>query len=506
MIHQNVSLPTTKWGRIVSVLIKNGRVVTAVDDYQADIFVNGSAIVLIGKDLVIDADKVIDAAGKLVIPGGVDPHTHLELPFGGTTTSDTFETGTRAAAFGGTTCIVDFAVQTRGTSTLKALDTWHAKAEGKTAIDYAFHMIITDMPTERIGEMRQLADDGVSSYKLFMAYPGALLSDDATIFRAMRKAGEDGTLVCMHAENGIVIDELVKIAQSQGRTEPKYHALTRPTRLEAEGVHRALSIAEVAHAPVYIVHLSCYDALQELRLAQARGVMAHAETCPQYLLLDVKRYDEPGFDGAKYVLTPPLREHWNHDELWGGLRTHALDVISTDHCPFCLKEQKELGRNDFSKIPNGGPGIENRMSLIYHYGVSHGHISLNRFVELTSTAPAKIFGLFPRKGTLAVGSDADIVIFDPEHEETISYFNEKTHHMNIDYSAYEGFKVKGFTETVLSRGKVIIENGNYVGRPGDGRFVKRGPYGGLHANTRTRLVTDPFVQAPALGSPARRLL
>jgi dihydropyrimidinase len=506
MIHQNVSLPTTKWGRIVSVLIKNGRVVTAVDDYQADIFVNGSAIVLIGKDLVIDADKVIDAAGKLVIPGGVDPHTHLELPFGGTTTSDTFETGTRAAAFGGTTCIVDFAVQTRGTSTLKALDTWHAKAEGKTAIDYAFHMIITDMPTERIGEMRQLADDGVSSYKLFMAYPGALLSDDATIFRAMRKAGEDGTLVCMHAENGIVIDELVKIAQSQGRTEPKYHALTRPTRLEAEGVHRALSIAEVAHAPVYIVHLSCYDALQELRLAQARGVMAHAETCPQYLLLDVKRYDEPGFDGAKYVLTPPLREHWNHDELWGGLRTHALDVISTDHCPFCLKEQKELGRNDFSKIPNGGPGIENRMSLIYHYGVSHGHISLNRFVELTSTAPAKIFGLFPRKGTLAVGSDADIVIFDPDHEETISYFNEKTHHMNIDYSAYEGFKVKGFTETVLSRGKVIIENGNYVGRPGDGRFVKRGPYGGLHANTHARLVTDPFVQAPALGSPARRLL
>jgi len=490
----------------VSVLIKNGRVVTAVDDYQADIFVNGSAIVLIGKDLVIDADKVIDAAGKLVIPGGVDPHTHLELPFGGTTTSDTFETGTRAAAFGGTTCIVDFAVQTRGTSTLKALDTWHAKAEGKTAIDYAFHMIITDMPTERIGEMRQLADDGVTSYKLFMAYPGALLSDDATIFRAMRKAGEDGTLVCMHAENGIVIDELVKIAQSQGRTEPKYHALTRPTRLEAEGVHRALSIAEVAHAPVYIVHLSCYDALQELRLAQARGVMAHAETCPQYLLLDVKRYDEPGFDGAKYVLTPPLREHWNHDELWGGLRTHALDVISTDHCPFCLKEQKELGRNDFSKIPNGGPGIENRMSLIYHYGVSHGHISLNRFVELTSTAPAKIFGLFPRKGTLAVGSDADIVIFDPDHEETISYFNEKTHHMNIDYNAYEGFKVKGFTETVLSRGKVIIENGNYVGRPGDGRFVKRGPYGGLHANTRARLVTDPFVQAPALGSPARRLL
>ena len=504
MIHQNVSLPTRKWEWIVSVLIKNGRVVTAVDDYQADIFVNGPTIALIGKDLVIDADKVIDAAAKLVIPGGVDPHTHLELPFGGTTTSDTFETGTRAAAFGGTTCIVDFAVQTRGTSTLKALDAWQGKAAGKAAIDYAFHMIITDMPAERIGEMRRLADNGVTSYKLFMAYPGALLSDDATIFRAMRKAGEDGTLVCMHAENGIVIDELVKIALAQGHTDPKYHALTRPTRLEAEGVHRALSIAEVAHAPVYIVHLSCYDALQELRLAQARGVMAHAETCPQYLLLDVNRYDEPGFDGAKYVLTPPLREDWNHDELWAGLRTHALDVISTDHCPFCLKEQKELGRSDFSKIPNGGPGIENRMSLIYHYGVGHGHISLTRFVELTSTAPAKIFGLFPKKGTLAVGSDADIVIFDPDHEETISYFNGRTHHMNVDYNAYEGFKVKGFTETVLSRGKVIIEKGNYVGRPGDGQFVKRGAYGGLHANRHAPLVADPFVQRPALGSPARK--
>ena len=258
-------------------------------------------------------------------------------------------------------------------------------------------MIVTDMPQERIGEMRSLADNGITSYKLFMAYPGALLSDDGTIFRAMRKAGEDGTLVCMHAENGIVIDELVKIALSQRHVEPKYHALTRPTRLEAEGVHRALSIAEVARAPVYIVHLSSYDALHELRLAQARGVMAHAETCPQYLLLDVDRYDEPGFDGAKYVLTPPLREKWNHDELWGGLRSHALDVISTDHCPFCLKEQKELGRNDFSKIPNGGPGIESRMSLIYHYGVTQGHISLNRFVELTSTAPAKIFGLFPQE-------------------------------------------------------------------------------------------------------------
>jgi dihydropyrimidinase len=488
----------------MSVLIKNGRIVTAIDDYRADVFVNGSTVALIGKDLVIDADKVIDAAGKLVIPGGVDPHTHLEMPFGGTTTADTFETGTRAAAFGGTTCIIDFAMQPRGTSTIRTLDAWHAKAEGKTAIDYAFHMIVTDLPQDRIGEMRRLADSGVTSYKLFMAYPGALLSDDGTIFRAMRKAGEDGTLVCMHAENGIVIDELVKIALSQGHISPKYHALTRPTRLEAEGVHRALSIAEVAQAPVYIVHLSSYDALQELRLAQARGVMAHAETCPQYLLLDVERYDEPGFDGAKYVLTPPLREQWNQDELWGGLRAHALDVISTDHCPFCLKEQKELGKQDFSKIPNGGPGIENRMSLIYHYGVGNGRISLNRFVELTSTAPAKIFGLFPKKGTIAVGSDADIVIFDPEREETISYYNGRTHHMAIDYNAYEGFKVKGFTETVLSRGKVVIDNGTYVGRAGDGAFVKRGPYGGHYANSLAHAARDALAPRQGLGSPGRR--
>ena len=473
----------------MSVLIKNGRIVTAVDDYQADVFASDQTVDLIGRDLVIEADTVIDAKGKLVIPGGVDPHTHLEMPFGGTETSDTFETGTRAAAFGGTTSLIDFAIQTKGTSTLDTLDTWHAKAAGRTAIDYSFHMVITDMPESRAPEMRRLADEGITSYKLFMAYPGVLLSDDGTIFRTMRQAGEDGTLVCMHAENGIVIDELVKTALAEGHIEPKYHALTRPTRLQAEGVHRALAIAEVARAPVYIVHLSCYDALQELRMAQARGVMAHAETCPQYLLLDVDDYDQPGFDGAKYVLTPPLREKWNQEELWKGLRGDALNAISTDHCPFCLKEQKELGRQDFSKIPNGGPGVENRMSLIYHYGVGKGFIDLNRFVELTSTAPAKIFGLFPKKGTIAVGSDADIVIFDPNHEETISYYNARTHHMNIDYNAYEGFTVKGFTETVISRGKVVVDRGEYLGRPGDGRFVKRGPYGGFYRNTRPDMRT-----------------
>ncbi len=465
----------------MSVLIKNGRIVTASDDYHADIYIDRDVVTLIGRDLVMEADHVLDATDRLVIPGGVDPHTHLEMPFGGTQTSDTFETGTRAAAFGGTTSIVDFAIQTRGVSTLDALDTWHEKAAGQTAIDYGFHMIITDMPSERMPEMRSLADAGVTSYKLFMAYPGVMLSDDGTIFRTMRKAGEDGTLVCMHAENGVVIDELVKIALAEGHIEPKYHAFTRPTRLEAEGTHRALAIAEVARSPVYIVHLSCYDALQELRRAQERGVMAHAETCPQYLLLDESAYDEPGFDGAKYILTPPLREKWNQDELWRGLRGNALNVISTDHCPFCMKDQKEIGRDDFSRVPNGGPGIESRMSLIYHNGVGGGHIGLNRFVELTSTGPAKIFGLFPRKGTIAVGSDADIVIFDPHREETISYYNARTHHMNIDYSAYEGFKVKGYTESVLSRGKLIIDKGDYCGRAGDGQFIKRGAYGGAYA-------------------------
>ena len=469
----------------MSVLIKNGRVVTAIDDYRADVFVDGETVALIGhgleRGLEVAADRIIDATGKLLFPGGIDPHTHMELPFGGTESSDTFETGTRAAAFGGTTTIVDFAVQTRGASTIEGLDAWHAKAEGNAAIDYAFHMIVTDLPAERVPELRRLADEGVTSYKLFMAYPGVLLADDATIFRAMRKAGEDGTLVCMHAENGVVIDELVKLALAAGQVEPKYHALTRPTRLEGEGVHRALAIAEVARAPVYIVHLSCHDALTELRRAQERGVMAHAETCLQYLLLDVSAYDEPGFDGAKYVMTPPLREKWNQDELWRGLRGRDLDAISSDHCPFNLREQKELGRGDFSRIPNGGPGVENRMSLIYHHGVNGGRIDVNRFVELTSTAAARIFGMFPRKGTIAVGSDADIVIFDPEREVTISRDDPHTHHMNVDYSVYEGFRVRGRPETVLSRGRVVVDNGEYIGRPGDGQFIRRGPYGGAYA-------------------------
>lgn len=458
-------------------LIKNGHIVTAVDSYIADLLIDGETVAMIGKDLsaVIGAvDKTIDATAKLVIPGGIDPHTHMDLPFGGTSSSDDFETGTRAAAFGGTTTIIDFAVQYKGQALNEALDVWFQKAEGKAATDYGFHLICTDLPDERLPELKGMMDQGVSSFKLFMAYPGVFLVDDGTIFKAMTAAGEHGGLICMHAENGVIIDVLVKRALAAGHTAPKYHALTRPTKAEAEGVHRAIAIAEMANSPVYIVHLSCHDALKEVQNARDLGLPAYAETCPQYLLLDYSLYEKPEFEGAKYVMTPPLRDIENQEKLWKGLRTDDLQVISTDHCPFCMKEQKELGRDDFSKIPNGGPGVEHRMSLIYHHGVTKGRIDLNRFVELTSTAAAKIFGLFPRKGTIAVGSDADIVIFDPNREQTIS---AATHHMRVDYSAYEGWTVKGVTEVVLSRGSVIVENGEWKGKAGAGQFLKRGTTG-----------------------------
>ncbi len=454
----------------MNTLIRNGRVITAVDDYKADILIEGETVSVIGAKLDMEVDRVIDATDKLVIPGGIDPHTHMELPFGGTQASDDFRTGTIAAAHGGTTTIIDFAVQYKGQTLSEGLDAWHAKAEGKCAIDYGFHLITTDLEDERVPELHRVMDEGVTSFKMFMAYPGVFLVDDATIFRAMSAAGERGGLICMHAENGVVINEIIKRALAAGRTAPKYHALTRPTRAEAEGVHRAIAIAEMAEAPVYIVHLSCADALDQVREARDRGLPAFAETCPQYLFLDIDDYGE-GFEGAKYVMTPPLREKWNQAELWKGLRTDDLQIISTDHCPFCMKEQKELGRDDFSKIPNGAPGVEHRMSLIYHGGVVENRVSLNRFVELTSTAAAKMFGLFPRKGTIAVGSDADICIFDPDREQTIS---AATHHMNVDYSAYEGRRLRGAVETVLSRGRVVIEGGEYVGKAGDGQFLKRG--------------------------------
>jgi dihydropyrimidinase len=462
----------------MSVLIKNGRIITATDDYFADVYIEQDKITEIGQRIDRASDKVIDAKGKLVVPGGIDAHTHFDMPFGGTTSADDFESGTKAAAHGGTTTIIDFAIQTKGASTLKGLETWHAKAEGKASIDYGFHMIVTDMPDERLPEMNRLAEEGVTSYKLFMAYPGVLYVDDGTLYRTFRRAGDNGTRICMHAENGIVIDEIIKAAVADGKLAPKYHALTRPTRMEAEGVHRAVAIAEVANVPLYIVHLSSSDALEEVKRGRARGVDVMAETCPQYLFLDHSYYEKDGFEGAKWVMTPALREKWNQDVLWQGLKLGHLANVATDHCPFCFTGQKELGKGDFRKIPNGAPGVENRLSLMFHGSVVQRKLSLNRWVEITSTAAAKTFGMFPKKGTIAVGSDADVVVFNPDRKETIGVGNPFTHHMRVDYSAYEGFEVQGWSEVVLSRGRVMVENGK-LETSGGGRFIKRARHGEL---------------------------
>jgi dihydropyrimidinase len=401
-------------------LIKNGTVVTASDEYRGDVLVEDEKVAVIGTTLDVHADTIIDASGKYVLPGGIDVHTHLDMPFGGTVSADDFESGTRAAAFGGTTSIVDFAIQYRGQTLHHALETWARKAEGKAVIDYGFHMIITQLDDQVEAEMDQLVRQGVTSFKLFMAYPGVFMLDDASIFKALLRTGKNGGSICMHAENGGVIDVLVQRALAEGRTAPRYHALTRPARAEAEATHRAIALAEIAGVPIYIVHLSSAEALEMVTEARDRGLPVCAETCPQYLFLSYDNYEEPGFAGAKYVMSPPLRDKAQQDRLWRGLAFDDLQVISTDHCPFCMKEQKELGTNDFSKIPNGAPGIETRMSLVYDGGVAAGRISLNRFVELTSTSPAKIFGLFPRKGTIAPGSDADIVVFDPARTITLS--------------------------------------------------------------------------------------
>ena len=451
-------------------LIKGGTIVTAVDRYVGDVLVEEEKISLIGQSIDVAADKVIDAAGKYVLPGGVDVHTHLDMPFGGTTSADDFQSGTVAAAFGGTTSIVDFAIQYKGQTLHHAWETWMKKAEGKAVIDYGFHMIMTDLNDHVEAEMDALVKQGVTSFKLFMAYRGVFMLDDASIFKALLRSGQNGATICMHAENGDVIDVLVQRALAAGHTAPKYHALTRPPRAEAEATHRAIALAEMADVPIYIVHLSAAEALDMVTEARDRGLPAYAETCPQYLFLSFDNYEEPDFGGAKYVMSPPLRDRAKQDQLWRGLAFNDLQCVSTDHCPFCLKEQKELGRHDFSKIPNGAPGIETRMSLVYDGGVRTGRISLNRFVELTSTAPAKIFGLFPRKGTIAPGSDADIVIFDPNRTITLS---ARTLHMKVDYNPYEGRQVTGATDTVLSRGRLVIENGQLAARGGSGSFLKR---------------------------------
>jgi len=462
------------------MLIKGGEIVTATDRYVADVLVDGEKIAAIGKDLAMPVDRTIDAGGQYVIPGGIDVHTHFDLPFGGTFASDDFQTGSIAALHGGTTTVIDFAVQGMGEPLQKAYEEWRRKAEGKVAGDYGLHMIVRDLPEVALADMDEMVREGVTSFKLFMAYPGVFMVDDATIFRALRRTGDNGGFICMHAENGGVIDLLVKRALEDGHTAPVYHALTRPPEAEGEATHRAIALSEMAGVPIYIVHLSAAHALAKVKEARDRGLPAYAETCPQYLFLSEDNYREPGFDGAKYVMSPPLRPKWHQEELWKGLAANDLQVISTDHCPFCMKEgyaglpkQKQLGIGDFSKIPNGAPGVETRLMLVFDGGVRAGRISLNRFVELCSTAPAKLFGLFPRKGTIAVGSDADIVLFDPRKKVKLS---AQTLHMRVDYNPYEGREVIGAPSVVLSRGEVVIENDKFTGKPGRGQYLKRGTY------------------------------
>jgi dihydropyrimidinase len=454
----------------MSTLIKNGRIITAIDDYIADIFINGEKIETIGSKLAVKADKTIDATGKLVIPGAIDPHVHMELPFGGTVSSDNFESGTRAAAWGGTTTIIDFAIQYKGKTFQQTLDDWDAKTEGKCAIDYGYHLAITEYEPRHKPEFKKVIDAGVTTFKLFLAYPGVFMVDDQTMFRVMQSAGEAGGLTLVHAENGIAIQQLISDLLAQGKIEPKYHAQSRPPVMQADGVARAVKVAQVAKAPVFIVHVSCEAAMIELQRSRDAGNPAFGETCTQYLFLDETYYDKRNFEGAKYVFTPPLVGKENIEPLWKGLKLGYLQEVSTDHCPFNFKGQKELGRESFTKIPNGGPGVEDRLSVVFDGAMKRG-FSLNKWVDICSTASAKMFGMFPKKGTIAVGSDADIVIFDPNKERTIS---AKTHHMNCDYSLFEGMKIKGAPETVLSRGKTIIENNQYLGKPGDGKFLKRG--------------------------------
>jgi dihydropyrimidinase len=462
-------------------LIVNGTIISSDGRTPGDVLVDGETVAAIlapgqAEALNITADRTIDAAGKYVIPGGVDVHTHMQLPFGGTEASDTFESGTIAAAWGGVTTIVDFAVQRTGENVHEALAEWHAKAAGNCAVDYGFHQIIGGVDEEALKAMTYLVDnEGVTSFKLFMAYPGVFYSDDGQILRAMQNAGESGAIIMMHAENGIAIDVLIGQSIARGDTDPRFHSLTRPAELEGEATNRAIQLAKVAgNVPLYIVHMSASEALEEVAEAQHKGQNVFAETCPQYLYLTLEdQLAQPGFEGAKWVCSTPLRtKHEHHQaDLWKGLRKNELAVVSTDHCPFCMKDQKELGLGDFSKIPNGIGGVEHRMELIYQ-GVVNGELSLERWVETCSTTPARMFGMYPHKGVIAPGADADIVVWDPNARTRIG-INDK-HHMNMDHSAYEGFEIDGKVDTVLSRGTIVVENDQFHGRAGHGRFVKRG--------------------------------
>ncbi|MEU8601312.1 dihydropyrimidinase [Streptomyces parvulus] len=455
-------------------VVRGGLVVTASDEIHADVLIEDGRVAALAATGTRAADaftaeRVIDATGKYVIPGGVDAHTHMEMPFGGTYAADTFETGTRAAAWGGTTTIVDFAIQSVGHSLREGLDAWHAKAEGNCAIDYGFHMIVSDVNQETLKEMDLLVEEGVTSFKQFMAYPGVFYSDDGQILRAMQRAAGNGGLIMMHAENGIAIDVLVEQALARGETDPRFHGEVRKALLEAEATHRAIRLAQVAGAPLYVVHVSATEAVTELIRARDEGLNVFGETCPQYLFLSTDNLAEPDFEGAKYVCSTPLRPREHQAALWRGLRTNDLQVVSTDHCPFCFSGQKELGRGDFSKIPNGMPGVENRMDLL-HQAVVDGHIGRRRWIEIACATPARMFGLYPKKGTIAPGADADIVVYDPHAEQVIS---AGTHHMNVDYSAYEGKRVTGRVETVLSRGEPVVTEREYTGRKGHGVYTPR---------------------------------
>ena len=459
----------------MSVLIKGGRIVTAADDYVADVYVEDETVTLIGESIDRPADKVVDASGKYLLPGCIDPHTHLDMPFGGTITADDFESGEASAAFGGTTTHIDFAIQTPGSTFAEGLETWHAKREGKGLIDCGFHIIVTDLQEGgTLEELATLPDQGITSYKLLMAYKGVLMVDDETLFRTMELAAETGALVMVHGENGDAIDILVRRALEQGHTSPGWHARTRPPELEGEATNRAIQLAHVAGCPLYVVHVTCAEAVGPIRAARDKGWNVWGETCTQYFVVDETWLDRPDFEGAKYVYSPPARAASNHDVLWDAVRTDVLSAISTDHCSFRMDGQKTLGRGDFSKIPNGAPGMEDRLMVVHELGVRGGRITLNRMVDLLATSAAKLFGLYPRKGTIAVGSDADIVVFDPNRRHTIS---ASTHHSKADYNVYEGMEVTGVPEVVLLRGHVLVENGELVAQAGIGQFVERARFG-----------------------------
>jgi dihydropyrimidinase len=466
----------------MSTVIKGGTVVTASDTFPADVLIDGEQIVAVGRNL--SGDTTIDAAGTYVIPGGIDVHTHLDMPFGGTVSSDDFFTGHKAAAFGGTTMHIDFAIQPKGASLRETLDIWHAKANGKAVIDYGFHVAITDLRDDVLAEMPATIDYGATSIKLFMAYKGALQVDDTTLFRAMQQAAAHKLLIMVHAENGDAIEILVNEALAAGNLAPKYHALTRPPELEAEATARAVRFAEVTGAPLYVVHLTNAGALEAVRLARGRGHGADhifAETCTQYFFFTKDDLAREGFEGAKWVCSPPFREASDQAALWQGVADNSLQVVSTDHCPFWFEGGvdgrpggKELGKASFAKIPNGCPGIEERMLILYTHGVRTGKISLNRWVELTSTNPAKLFGCYPQKGVIAPGADADLVLWDPAATRTIS---ATTQHQRTDYTIYEGWEVQGAPRTVLARGRILVDNGAWHGEAGSGAFVHRKPFG-----------------------------